>query len=568
MRHIKIITLFAFLCVFAIAKAQQSTNELPISFDESMRLSFDSANQIPTITMPQLDMEKIEAEDLNDEKNGCPPNFGYPHKVKYDLNNSGLWYDFSNGDKLWLLNITCPKALSVSIFYDKFWIPKGCKFFVYTKDRKRSLGAFTSKNNKGNRVNPRGFVTGLLPGSEITLEYYQPKGVTEDAIISICNIIHVYRNILTGELPIGSSGTCQVNVNCSEGQNWQNEKKAVACVFNGKTTFTGTLVNTTDQSQKPYLLLADHCLRGAYNQGITYDAIDLPNLDHYLFYWNYETPGCNNSINDLSIYSTAGATVVANNGYSDFALLRLSEDPKEIVGYTPFYMGWDRSGESGDSGVCIHHPMGDVKKISTVLSQPISTSYENLVENENGLFWKVLWNGHGTTEHCSSGAALFNDAHKIIGQLSGGWSNCNNSTSPDWFGKFDVSWTGNGNNSIYRRLDYWLDSLGTGQQIQEGLLVIYTMTTKATNETFYGNMRITSSGQLTIQGNITMQNGSSIVVDAGGCLIIDGGTLSNANVVLSTGASLYIINGGILDPQNDFLAPLGATVNINNGQIL
>ena len=58
------------------------------------------------------------------------------------------------------------------------------------------------------------------------------------------------------------------------------------------------------------------------------------------------------------------------------------------------------------------------------------------------------------------------------------------------------------------------------------------------------------------------------IVEAGGQLIIDGGTLSNVDIVLKVGASLQIINGGIIETRNGFEAPLGAIVEIVHGQIL
>ena len=60
---------------------------------------------------------------------------------------------------------------------------KGGKFFIYTTDRKHSIGAFTSVNNKGDGRNVQGFATGLLYGDEITLEYYQPEQISEQEII-------------------------------------------------------------------------------------------------------------------------------------------------------------------------------------------------------------------------------------------------------------------------------------------------------------------------------------------------------------------------------------------------
>ena len=574
MKYLKIITSYVFFYVFANAHAQLSTCERPISFESKLCLAVSSKSTNPIVTMPQLDMAKLEQEDKEDEEYDIPPRFGYSHKVSYDLVNSGTWYELPNGDKLWQLNVICPNALSVNFCYDKFWIPEGGKFFIYSKDKKHSIGAFTSRNNRGDMKNIRGFATGLVYGDNVVLEYYQPKEAINDAIISIEYIVHGYRYINWGGSEFGGSGECMVNVNCEEGLYWQNEKKAVAMILvNGNRCCTGSLINTTDLSQKPYLLTANHCLRTRHDNYQLHDAETAPYLDNYSFWWNYEVPGCLNDSVEPTPISTVGATILANDSYSDFALLHLSEDPQHLSNYIPYYLGWDCSGQNGDPGICIHHPKGDVKKISTVSSQPVSTPCYGYTESANESHWKVTWKatprGHGVTQGGSSGSSLLTAGHKVIGQLHAGCSNCGDSISaPDWYGKFSVSWTGHNTNSIYRRLNCWLDSLNTGVYTMEGLLVIRTTKTMNTNEHLYSNICITSSGQLTIMSNIELEGNSQVIVESGGKLIIDGGTLSNADIVLKAGASLRITNSGIIETRNGFEVPIGATVDITNGQIL
>ncbi len=572
----KVFFTLSFLVAYISANAQLSTNEQPVSFQTSMKLADGTIRTTATVTMPALDMEKIEAEDKEDEEYDMPPRFGYSHKVNYDLTNSGTWYDLPNGDKLWQLNVVCPGALSVNFSYNKFWIPEGGKFFVFSIDRKYSIGAFTSRNNKGDKENVKGFATGLVYGNDVVLEYYQPKDVISDAIISIEYVVHGYRYVNWREDGFGSSGSCQVNVNCLEGRDWQNEKNAVAMiVVNNNRICTGALINATDLSQKPYLLTANHCLKVWDNNSLSYikfDADTLPNLDNFTFYWNYETPGCDDINIEPTFYSTSGAIVVANNSYSDFALLRLTEDPSELIGYTPYYLGWDHSGESGNPGVCIHHPRGDVKKISTVENQPISTYYLDYLESSSASHWKVTWKltptEHGITEYGSSGSPLLNSGHKVIGQLHGGYSRCNYPNDPDWFAKFNESWTGHGNDSIQRRMNCWLDSLNTGVQTMEGLLVIPSARTLTSDEQLYSNILIKNSGQLTIQSEVELMGNSRVVVESGGKLIIDGGTLSNVDLVLKHGSSLVIVNGGIIETRNRFKAPVGASVDIVHGKIM
>ena len=560
----KIILQFLLYGIFVNVNAQLSTNEFPVSFNVNMK----TRNPISTIIMPELDMKRIEAEDKEDELHEMPPRFGYPHKVNYNLANSGVWMVLPNGDKLWQLNIMCPNALSVNFCYNKFWIPEGGKFFVYSKDRKHSIGAFTSKNNVGDSITVKCFATEPVYGNDMILEYYQPKEVTSDAIISIEYVVHGYKNISHGGRPLGDAGSCMVNINCEEGNNWQNEKKAVArVILQGCRFCTGSLINTTSLSQSPFFLTANHCTSDLG------DASANTSLNNFtLFFWNYEAPGCENISTSPNSYYTYGATIIANNPASDFALLRLIEDPMNHQRCTSlYYLGWDNSGLSGEAGVCIHHPKGDVKKISTVYETPDNSFYSPGVNG--GSHWRVLWkettNGYGTEEQGSSGSPLFNSAHKIIGQLHRGTCRgCNNLSGFSRYGKFNVSWTGNNNDSICRRLNCWLDSLDTGIQTMEGLLVILADSIMNMNQQIYGNIRVNNNAQLTIQSEIELMGNSQVIVESGSKLIIDGGTLSNVELVLKAGSSLQITNGGIVDTRNGFVAPVGAIVDITHGQIL
>lgn len=466
------------LCFFVCfsTRAQLSTNEEPISFKRSVEI--DTNCQVDTKTMPSLDMEAITKEDLEDEEYGYPPRFGYSHKVEYNLQNSGTWQELPNGDKLWQLVISCPNAVSINLLYDKFWIPDGGKLFIYTPDKKQCIGAFTSQNNKGDENNIQGFATDILYGDEIILEYFQSKEVVPNAVISISNVVHGYRYMSFLSSGYYSSGDCHVNVNCSEGNDWQNEKRAVAMILvNGNRYCTGSLIKSTSNDFRPLFLTADPCLGGWANEeyvginGFKYDAINCPTLNHWTFWWNYEASGCNSPTNEPGHISTTGATILANNSYSDFALLELSEDPLSKNNYIPYYLGWDRSGNSGTGGVGIHHPSGDAKKISTYSMTPISSNYLNYIENNNGSHWRVNWiqtsHGHGTTEEGSSGSPLLNANHRVIGQLHGGDSRCSNLSGLDWYGKFNESWTGNGNSDNRRRLNHWLNPSG-GYTILDG----------------------------------------------------------------------------------------------------
>ncbi len=433
-------TTIIFLFFIVNAFSQLSTKENPISFKEQIK-----DKDIPIITMPNLDLGLVKNEEILDSISGFPPRFGFDFDVNIDLLNSGRWKDLPNKKgRLWQLMISCPDALSINLLYDSFHIPEGGKFFVYGKNKKKVLGAFTKRNNKGNMKKPGSFATSLILSDRIVLEYFEPNDMKGESVISIAKVVHGYKYIKVDKL-FGDSGNCNVNINCPQGDNWQDEKTSVALIIVGGTRWcTGSLINNTGEDGTPYLLTADHCLESS---GL--DAISNPTASNWTFLWNYESIDCEDGA-DFNPPSTSGATVVANNSASDFALLELDESPYDLEpSLCLFYSGWSRSTSAPPNTTCIHHPSGDIKKISIDNDSPSS----------DGNYWKVNDWDTGTTEGGSSGSPLFDNNQRVIGQLKGGDAACGNDLH-DIYGKLSVSW--NNSTDRRRRLKDWLDPLGTG----------------------------------------------------------------------------------------------------------
>ena len=155
---------------------------------------------------------------------------------------------------------------------------------------KQHIGAFTSQNNFGSKEDNQGFATGFLFTNSIILEYFEPEEISENGIISISQVVSGYRyvyDIVKNENPLRHDSTaysCHNNVNCPEGDNWQQEKNAIALMVMGGYACTGYLLNTTANDNRPVFLSADHCF--------TFSA----NPSQWVFYWNYETPTCSGVI--------------------------------------------------------------------------------------------------------------------------------------------------------------------------------------------------------------------------------------------------------------------------------
>lgn len=451
----------ALVFAYQDANAQISRGGTPKSFELNL------PGDIPRVKMPAIDLARLEAEDVVNDQSNLPYRFAQPFTVSYNLQNSGIWVDLPNGDRIWRFEISCPGALSVNLLYDRFYMPPGALYYLYNEDRTQILGAFGSHNNK-----PHGkFATALIFNETIILDYYEPAAVKGQGQLSIAQVSHGYRPVIHFENAegLGDAGNCQVNVNCSpEGDNWQVTKKAAALItLNGFALCSGTLLNNTAQDCTPYFLTADHCIDP------TFDAVTNPNIGGMVFYWNFERPGCANT-GPVPTETTSGATVVANPSSSsvantsDFALLELGENPNDD--YDVYFAGWDASGTPGNTGVGIHHPAGDAKKIATHDIVP-----QSVVNNH---YWRIFWsqtpNGWSVTEGGSSGSGLFNQDHRIIGQLFGGFAggqpNCNDPANDEGdYGKLSFSWDNAGATDSHRRLRDWLDPVGNGtNQVMTG----------------------------------------------------------------------------------------------------
>lgn len=461
-RILKLSALVFLFLSYVQSFSQISSGGVPPGFNQA-----DKDQLLETCHIPAPDIELLLKEDEINSKQGVAERVGVLLPVGINPTVNGKWSSLQDGRKQWRVKITSEGAQGLSLYFSDFYLPVGSELYVYNESRTRLIGAFTDANNHESGL----FASELVSGNSLIVELLLIPEAISRLRISISEVLFAYNYDTAGFKQFGKSGACNVNVNCSEGSNWQDQKKGVMKIHTkvGNQIYrcSGSLINNTNYDFLPYVYTADHCARNNSGQ---YSSAD--DYNQWVFFFNYESETCENPAEEPSHISMIGSTLKANVGGgnthmgSDFCLVLLNDDVPPAI--RPFYNGWSRSGDASPSGVCIHHPSGDVKKISTY-KEPLQTASWNV--NTQNMYWLVRWgeteNGHGVTEGGSSGSPIFSNDGFIVGQLTGGQASCAQLTAPDYYGKFSVSWEAIGS-SPEKQLKFWLDPKGTGVETLRG----------------------------------------------------------------------------------------------------
>lgn len=236
----------------------------------------------------------------------------------------------------------------------------------------------------------------------------------------------------------GTADFCEVDTACNP--DYANESNAVARMLfvDQGTSYlcTGTLLNDTASSGTPYFLSARHCIP---SQTVASTLTT---------YWFFRAAACNGASLDARASTLkGGATLLATDGATDTALMRLNEAPPSGA----VFAGWDAyTPLLGQAAALLHHPNGDWQKLSLGSLQQFSSctlsadggsfscsGAASVSDNYLGVQWSS-----GATAPGSSGGGLFagqNGARYLVAHLTAGSASCTVSGGMDFFGRFDLA---------------------------------------------------------------------------------------------------------------------------------
>ncbi|MCK9640461.1 MAG: trypsin-like peptidase domain-containing protein [Prolixibacteraceae bacterium] len=443
LRNLLIILFFASILSFQ-GKGQVSYGGTPASFNRLKGATI----KLPLIDMVPVSNFDLQLKEVQSKSPFKKQKFAKSFDVDISPENSGAW-DLADGMKIWRVAIRSKGAYSLNILFDRAILPTGASIFIYTPDHRILRGAFNANNEQS---------SGMLPifpleGDEIVVEYNEPETASVHGDLHISKVNHGYKNAI-GTRPLGEAGTCNMDVYCAGSAVVSKEKQAVVqLVIAGTDLCTGTLVNNTKRDKTPYLITAGHCITSATDAQTT------------VYSFNYESPFCGttSSVNGFADQTMTGSILRARSDSLDFALVELEMIPPPD--YRPYYAGWDHSKTIPASTRAIHHPKGDVKKVSVDNESPGIGTYSQSGHAANS-FWLIKQWDIGTTEAGSSGGPLFSHENLVIGSLTGGTATCEHSTD-DYFSMFAYQW--NFSSLITRQLKKWLDPNNTGETKLEAM---------------------------------------------------------------------------------------------------
>jgi lysyl endopeptidase len=441
---IKFTILFSIITSLVFGQ-KQGNGGVPKSFKyEQLYKNIDQR----TFSTPNL--ESLRSEDAMTDHTGTAPwRFGFNNFTTLNLSNSGTWFDLQNGDRIWFLKLTCEQALSVNLTFTNSEIPEGNELFIFNEKRDFILGKFSQEHIYKGQLG-----TELVPGSTVIIEYYV-KRANSNGKIEVSTVTHGYRTADEfQEKAFGGSGACNMNVNCADGLPWQQERNSAVMLVSGSNGFcSGALINNTLNDGKPYILTANHCYSDPTN---------------WIFRFNWQAADCNNPAASPSFQSLSGSVLRSRRTPSDFCLVEITgglQGNTVPLSYNPYFAGWNNADAPPTSTVSIHHPSGDIKKIAFDDAPAISS--QGMGSSEANSTWTVEWDRNTTTEGGSSGSPLFDQNHRIIGQLWGGGASCSNLSSPDYYGRVHSSWEPANSNST-NQLKFWLDPNNSGAEFIDG----------------------------------------------------------------------------------------------------
>jgi len=327
------------------------------------------------------------------------------------------WIRSADGSEVARMEVTSPEAHALRVGIHIGDLPVGTELrFLGSADTKRIVGVVTAAQVKASLVANAVYWTPHTDGETQTIEWYVPDAnAAKQLRVRVVGASHIVTSALehfslakalcgspgAGGPNEGCAASCERDVACTQNPSQQLQDVFSAVVQTEVVTdagavglCTGTLLADTVHSLTPYLYSSNHCLGGQPSNANTLNT-----------FWFFQNAACGGNIALPSSFTQRmnGADILYGDQPSDVLLYRLRDTPP--AGAT--FAGWDATRvATGTEMIVVHHPAGDVKKISqgVAFGKQDSDNAPNIGLTVRDLYLVSFTSG--ITESGSSGAGL------------------------------------------------------------------------------------------------------------------------------------------------------------------
>jgi lysyl endopeptidase len=187
--------------------------------------------KVEEVGMPYLDNQALLDRAKFLDQAG-PVHYADPIKVSITPDEYGTWEKLSNGDMLWRLRLYSEHATSLNLGFTRYHMPQGGDLHIYTPTYEKIFGPFTAADNESHGE----LWTPILPGDDILIEVRIPATEIANLDLELGSVNHGFR-IIGGPVGDDKSGSCNVDVICSQGDLWRDQIRSVAVYSTGGSTF-------------------------------------------------------------------------------------------------------------------------------------------------------------------------------------------------------------------------------------------------------------------------------------------------------------------------------------------
>jgi hypothetical protein len=466
-----------------------------------------------------------------------------------ELLATGGWEVTSDGTRVWRVALRSPGSSALRVEFRNFSAGSGS---VWLHDGTHVAGPYTGRGvfDDGN------FWSASVPSDSVVLEYQPGADMPQDGAppFQIRTIAHratlrrqrASFSDAVAPVAVPSAGTpdpadyCNLDPNCYP--DWKGAMSMVAQITfeedGSEFLCSATLVSTRDNSFKPYLLTAGHCI---------HDEAAARSMETFWTYQNSSCGGTPPSSNANSTKSTLGAHLLDSGTIEqgDYSLVLLKDVPNGVT-----FSGWDVTDPPILSElVGIHHPAGSWKRISfgeRVGDQTVDVEGDVAPAN---LYFQIA-EDKGVAEPGSSGSALFSSPGVIVGTLTygpGGVDVCQLSPLVVGYARFS---------NTYQYLKAYLEDLPASQVTSDKAGLTFSvanhavppgqtvrMTTQSTGPVTYKVRADANWLQVsTVTGTVSASTPSPVTITVDPSMFDQPGQYSSTVTILSGTAAPQFIN--------------------------